>query len=56
MMGDYFLTTQKIETGYYFTYKIGSPGREMPQIIRDRASPESPKGRSHQKTVGPTTN
>ena len=25
MMGDYFLTTQKIETGYYFSYKIGSP-------------------------------
>ena len=43
MMGDYFLTTQKIETGYYFTYKIGSPGREMPQVIRDRA------GRCRQK-------
>jgi len=23
MMGDYFLTTQKIETGYYFSYKFG---------------------------------
>jgi len=41
MMGDYFLTTQKIETGYYFSYKIGSPGREIPKVILDRASSES---------------
>src|SRR5438552_11366213 len=41
MMGDYFLTTQKIETGYYFTYKIGFPDREIPKIILDRASSES---------------
>jgi hypothetical protein len=41
MMGDYFLTTQKIETGYYFTYKIGFPDREIPRIILDRTSSES---------------
>lgn len=41
MMGDYFLATQKIETGYYFSYKFGSPGRKIPQIILDRASSES---------------
>ena len=41
MMGDYFLTTQKIETGYYFTYKIAFPDREIPKIITDRASSES---------------
>src|SRR5437899_6873690 len=41
MMGDYFLTTQKIETGYYFSYKIGSPDREIPQVVLDRASSES---------------
>jgi len=41
MMGDYFLTTQKIETGYYFSYKIGFPDREIPQVIRDGASSES---------------
>ena len=41
MMGDYFLTTQKIETGYYFSYKIGSPDREIPRVILDGASSES---------------
>ena len=51
MMGDYFLTTQKIETGYYFTYKIGSPGREMPQIIRDRASSESEQANLFLKAI-----
>ena len=51
MMGDYFLTTQKIETGYYFTYKIGSPGREMPQVIRDRASSESEQAELFLKAI-----
>src|SRR2546427_5318498 len=41
MMGDYFLTTQKIETGYYFSYKIGSPDREIPQVVLKGASSES---------------
>src|SRR5262249_24704602 len=41
MMGDYFLATQKIETGYYFSYKIVSPGREIPQVIRERGSSET---------------
>ena len=41
MMGDYFLTTQKIETGYYYTYKIAFPDREIPKIILDRMSSES---------------
>src|SRR2546422_9727199 len=41
MMGDYFLTTQKIETGYYFSYKIGYPGREIPRVILDGSSSES---------------
>src|SRR5437016_8253710 len=41
MMGDYFLATQKIETGYYFSYKIGFPDREIPQVVLDRASSES---------------
>src|SRR2546427_3015058 len=41
MMGDYFLATQKIETGYYFSYKIGFPDREIPQVIRDGVSSES---------------
>src|SRR5213592_666305 len=41
MMGDYFLTTQKIETGYYLSYKIGYPDRQIPQVILDHASSES---------------
>lgn len=41
MMGDYFLTTQKMETGYYFSYKIGFPDREIPKVILDGASSES---------------
>ncbi len=41
MMGDYFLTTQKMETGYYFSYKIGYPGREIPKVILDGASSEA---------------
>jgi hypothetical protein len=41
MMGDYFLTTQKIETGYYFSYKIGYPDRTIPQVILDGASSET---------------
>src|SRR5207244_10337212 len=41
MMGDYFLTTQKIETGYYFSYKIAFPDREIPQVVRNGASSES---------------
>src|SRR5207244_13522917 len=40
MMGDYFLASQKIETGYYFSYKIGFPDREIPQVVLDRASSE----------------
>ncbi|PYS53082.1 MAG: hypothetical protein DMG13_14000 [Acidobacteria bacterium] len=39
MMGDYFLATQKIETGYFFSYKVRN--REIPKIIRDGASSES---------------
>src|SRR5439155_3202247 len=41
MMGDYFLTTQKIETGYYLSYKIGYPDRQRQQVILDHASSES---------------
>ena len=51
MMGDYFLAAQKIETGYYFSYKIGYPGREIPQIIRDRASPESEQAELFLKAI-----
>ena len=36
MMGDYFWTTQTIETGYLFSYKLGSPGKEIPKVILDR--------------------
>jgi hypothetical protein len=41
MMGDYFLTTQKIETGYYFSYKIAFPDRAIPQVILKGSSSES---------------
>jgi len=51
MMGDYFLTTQTIETGYYFSYKIGYPGREIPQVIRDRASSESEQAELFLKAI-----
>jgi hypothetical protein len=40
MMGDYFWSTQTIETGYSFSYKLGSPEKPIPQIIQDRASSE----------------
>jgi len=39
MMGDYFLASQKIETGYFLSYKIRN--RQIPQIILDGASSES---------------
>src|SRR6185436_8167420 len=51
MMGDYFLTTQKIETGYYFSYKIGSPGREIPKVILDRASSDSEQAELFLKAI-----
>src|SRR5713226_6244617 len=38
MIGDYFFSTQSIETGYFFSYKFGSPGKPIPQIILDRAA------------------
>jgi hypothetical protein len=38
MAGDYFFSTQSIETDYYFSYKYGSPGKPIPQIILDKAS------------------
>jgi hypothetical protein len=41
MLGDYFLTTQKMETGYYFSYKIGFPDREIPKVILEGTSSES---------------
>ena len=40
MVGDYFFTTQSIETDYFFSYKLGSPGKPIPQIILDRAANE----------------
>ena len=39
MMGDYFLASQKIETGYFLSYKIRN--RQIPQIILDGVSSES---------------
>src|SRR5947209_8110568 len=38
MIGDYFFSTQSIETDYFFSYKYGSPGKPIPQIILDRAA------------------
>src|SRR5262245_41254158 len=38
MMGDYYWSTQTIETNYYFSYKIGRPSANIPQIILDRKS------------------
>jgi hypothetical protein len=40
MVGDYFFSTQSIETEYLFSYKYGSPGKQIPQIILDRAANE----------------
>jgi hypothetical protein len=40
MAGDYFFSTQSIETDYLFSYKYGSPGKQIPQIISDRAANE----------------
>jgi hypothetical protein len=40
MVGDYFFSTQSIETDYYFSYKYGSPGKPIPQIILDKAAKE----------------
>jgi hypothetical protein len=40
MIGDYYFSTQSIETGYFFSYKYGSPGKQIPQIILDRAAKE----------------
>jgi hypothetical protein len=40
MVGDYFFSTQSIETDYFFSYKYGSPGKQIPQIILDRAANE----------------
>src|SRR5438067_588064 len=40
MIGDYFFSTQSIETGYFFSYKFGSPSKPIPQIILDRAANE----------------
>jgi len=51
MMGDYFLTTQKIETGYYFSYKIGSPDREIPQVVLKGASSESEQAELFLKAI-----
>src|SRR5260370_41884825 len=41
MIGDYFFSTQSIETGCFFSYKLGPPGKEIPKIILDRAATES---------------
>src|SRR5262249_17906443 len=38
MVGDYFFSTQTIETGYFFSYKLG--GKQIPKIISDRAASE----------------
>jgi hypothetical protein len=38
MVGDYFFSTQSIETDYFFSYKYGSPGKPIPQVILDRAA------------------
>lgn len=40
MMGDYFWTTQTVETNYYFSYKLSGRSERTPQIILDRASSE----------------
>ena len=40
MIGDYYFSTQSIETGYFFSYKFGSPGKPIPQIILDKAANE----------------
>ena len=40
MIGDYYFSTQSIETGYLISYKYGSPGKPIPQIILDKASNE----------------
>src|SRR4029077_17938645 len=41
MMEQYFLSTQKIETGHSFSYKICAPDREIPQVVMKGASSES---------------
>lgn len=38
MVGDYFFSTQSIETDYFFSYKYGSTGKPIPQVILDRAA------------------
>src|SRR5437762_3292191 len=40
MVGDYFFSTQSIETDYFFSYKYGQPGKAIPQIILDKAAKE----------------
>jgi len=55
MMADYFLAAQKIETGYYFSYKVGSPGREIPPVIGERASSESEQAELLLKAIGSDT-
>ena len=40
MMGDYFWTTQTVETNYYFSYQLSGRSEATPQIILDRASSE----------------
>ncbi len=40
MMGDYFWTTQTVETNYYFSYNLNGRQESTPQIILDRASSE----------------
>src|SRR5712671_5987563 len=35
MVGDYFFSTQSIETDYFFSYKYGSPDKTIPQVILD---------------------
>ena len=40
MMGDYFWTTQSVETNYFFSYKLGGREDRTPQIILDRTASE----------------
>ena len=40
MMGDYFWSTQTVETNYYFSYQLSGRADVTPQIILDRASSE----------------
>src|SRR5438552_4975284 len=40
MVGDYFFSTQNIETDYFLSYKYGAPAKPIPQIILDKATKE----------------